>query len=520
MRFFLVISLISFLAAYGFSITDVPFTKPDKVVEFSMLTNDSPSYPTQPDWLFWKALTEKTNVSLKLVLVPMSDYVSKRSLLIAAGDEPEILPKCYPGQEVPFVASGEILPVSDYISKMPNFANQVKEWKMEPDLKPLYQKDGKFYVLPGLHQKPNVEYSLAIRQDILEKEKIDVPKTWDELYTVLKKLKAKYPDSIPFSDSRWNDGNALTLNIAAPTFGAIWGANMVQLFTFDFKNDKYLFSPTSAEYKAMVKYFAKLVKEGLFDKESISQTTDMANNKFGTGKSFVINTNFQDVIIYQKALDSNFGPGKTKVLKMPPLGGPKGMVIAGSRLENGIMISAKALKNPNFDTMLKFIDWLWYSEEGKNFAIWGVEGVTYKVVNGKRTLMDDYFYQSVNAGKGTKDLRKTTGFGQNGVFVYGGSNAIKTTWASEADKAYFAALDKYEVLPLAPPAPMDETELEQFNLKARPLSDYIRAETYKFIVGTSNIDTNWSKFVKACNDKGSVLLTESQNKYYQRALKK
>jgi putative aldouronate transport system substrate-binding protein len=501
-------------------LTDVPFTKPDKPVEFTMLYNDHPGYPYNPDWIFWKALTEKTNVTLKCVLVPMSDYVSKRSLLIAAGDEPEILPKTYPGQEVPFVASGEIIPVSDYVSKMPNYSNQIKEWKMLPDLKPLVQKDGKYYVLPGLHQKPNVEYSLAIRQDILEKEKIAIPKTWDEFYSVLKQLKAKYPESVPFSDSRWNDGNAITLNIAAPTFGAIWGANMVQLFVFDFKNDKFVFSPTSNEYKAMVKYFAKLAKEGLFDKESISQTTDMANNKFGTGKSFVINTNFQDIPVYQKALDASFTPGKTKVLKMPPLGGPKGMVVAGSRLENGVMISKKALANPNFETMLKFIDWLWYSQEGKNFAIWGIEGTTFKMVDGKRQLMDDYFYLTINAGKGTKDLRKTTGFASNGVFVYGGTNTIKTTWASEADKAYYAALEKYEVLPLAPPTPKDETELESYNLVARPLSDYIRSETYKFIVGTSNIDLNWSKFVKECNNKGATKLAENENKYYQRTLKK
>jgi putative aldouronate transport system substrate-binding protein len=522
-RFILLISLISIFLIGGvfssYSLADVTF-KADKPMEFSMLCSDSPSYPTSEDWLFWKALTEKTNVTLKNVLVPMSDYTQKRSLLIAAGDEPEIMPKTYPGQEVPFVASGEILPVSDYVSKMPNFSNRVKEWKMEPDLKSIVQQDGKYYVLPGLHEKPNVEYSLAIRQDILEKEKLAVPKTWDEFYVVAKALKKKYPESIPFSDSRWGDGNGITLNFAAPAFGTIWGAKMIQLFTFDFKADKFIFAPTSPEYKAMVKYFAKLCKEGLFDKESITQTTEMANNKFQTGKSFVINANFQDIIIYSNAMKTTLGEGKFKVLKMPPLGGPRGMIVKGLRTENGIMISVKALKNPNFESMLKFIDWLWYSNEGKSFCIWGVEGVTYKVVNGKKQLMDDYFFQSVNAGKGTKDLRKTTGFGMNGVFVYGGSTEIKTTWSSEADKAYYTALEKYEVEPFAPLALKNEAETEQYNLKASPLNDFARAETFKFIIGTSNVDLNWSKFVKACNDKGAIQLTDNENKYYKRANKK
>jgi putative aldouronate transport system substrate-binding protein len=514
----LMLAFMLWNVAGAFALPDVPFAKSEKPLEFTMLYSDHPGYPYNEDWLLWKAIKERTNVTLKCVLVPMSDYVAKRSLLIAAADEPEILPKTYPGQETPFVASGEILAVSDYVNKMPNFMNKIKEWKMEPELNTLRQNDGKYYVLPGLHEKPNIQYSLAIRLDVFEQQKIPVPTTWDELYAALKKLKKAYPKSIPFSDSRNLDA---TLNFAASSFGAAWGYNYTAIFVFDRKNDKFVFSPTSDDYKTMVKYFAKLSKEELLDKESISQTTEMANNKFQTGSSFVINANFQDVIAYGKAMDTTLGAGKYKILKIPPPGGPKGHVVAGgARLENGIMISSKALKNPNFESMLKFIDWLWYSEEGQLMCMWGVEGTTYKMVNGKKQLMDDIFYQSVNAAKGTKDLRKLFGLGANGVLVYGGTNVIKTTWSSAADIAYYAEIDKTKtVLPLSPSAPMSDLELEEYNLKVKPLNDFVRTETLKFITNVTDVDKGWAAFVKACNDKGAAQLADNQNKYYMRAKK-
>ena len=38
------------------------------------------------------------------------------------------------------------------------------------------------------------------------------------------------------------------------------------------------------------------------------------------------------------------------------------------------MISKKARDSKNFVAMMQFIDWLWYSDAGQEFAKWGVEG--------------------------------------------------------------------------------------------------------------------------------------------------
>ncbi|MFL0253239.1 extracellular solute-binding protein [Clostridium neuense] len=232
--------------------------KSSKPLTFSMLFNDSPTYPYKQDWLLFQQIKKITNVSLKLTVVPMSDYIQKRSLLISTGDAPEIMPKTYPGQETSFISSGAILPISDYVKYMPNFQKKVKDWNMQDDLKSIMQDNGKYYVLPGLHQTPVQDYSFAMRTDLLEKNNLKVPTTYEELEETLKKIKELYPNMSPWSD-RFLFASAL--NIAAPTFGATYGWNMGNGEMFDKSSDKFIFSPTTKEYKNMLQYFSGLVKE-------------------------------------------------------------------------------------------------------------------------------------------------------------------------------------------------------------------------------------------------------------------
>ncbi|MGV2644855.1 extracellular solute-binding protein, partial [Clostridium perfringens] len=121
-------------------------------------------------------------------------------LLISSGDAPLVIPKTYPGEESAFVASGAILPISDYIDLMPNFKDKIEKWDMESELEGLRQEDKKYYVLPGLHEAVWPDYTLIVRTDIFEKHNIAIPTTWDELYTAMKQLKQDYPDVTPFSD--------------------------------------------------------------------------------------------------------------------------------------------------------------------------------------------------------------------------------------------------------------------------------------------------------------------------------
>lgn len=173
-----------------------PF-KASEPLSFSVLHNNNPVYPMKNDWLFWKEVTRRTGITLKPVAVPLSDYEKKRSVLIGAGDAPFLIPKTYHPSEVAFVSSGAILPVSDYVHLMPNFRDKVRKWKLEPELDSIRQSDGKYYLLPGMHEKVRSQYSLALRTDVLDKLGLALPTTWDQVHDVLEAIRAEHPDHYP-----------------------------------------------------------------------------------------------------------------------------------------------------------------------------------------------------------------------------------------------------------------------------------------------------------------------------------
>lgn len=475
-----------------------------------ILFSDQPAYPYKKDWMLFQEITKRTGVTLQPTIVPMSDYSQKRSLLISSGDAPLVIPKTYPGEEASFVSSGAILPVSDYIDMMPNFKDKVEKWGMEKELDGLRQEDGKYYVLPGLHEEVWPDYTLLVRTDIFEKNNIPIPATWDELYTALKKLKEIYPDSIPFSDRfQFNS----TLNIAATGFATKAGWGFGNGLTYKADKDEFVYTSTTPEYKNMLTYFNKLVSEGLLDKESFTQTDDQATQKFVSGKSFVINGNSQTVVLHRTDMNKSLGEGKFSIAKITVPGGPAGQLMSGSRLENGVMILAKAKENPNFKAILQFIDWLYYSDEGEEFAKWGVEGVTYTKENGVRKLVDDINYNGLNP-KGTKDLRIDYGF-SGGVFAYGGTTELLQSMFSDEEKKFQEDMKKTKtVVPAEPPIPYSVEDREQATLLSTPLKDYSDQNTLKFILGERPL-SQFDAFVNELKGQGLDNYVKLANKTYK-----
>ncbi|MFI7613614.1 extracellular solute-binding protein [Nonomuraea terrae] len=475
--------------------------KATEPVNFSILYNNHSFYPIKNDWLFWSELTKRTNVTLNPTVVPLSDYENKRGLIIGAGDAPLIIPKTYHPQEEAFVSSGAILPVSDYLDLMPNFKEKIAKWRLEPELNTLRQADGRFYLLPGIHEKGWADYSYAVRTDILDKLGLEIPKTYDEFYTMLKAMKEEYPDQYPMTD-RWGvptpGGNLFKLVAQAYGTQAGWE---YQHATWDAAAGKFVYTGAMPQYKQMIEYLHKLVAEKLLDPESFTQQDDPAKQKFVSGKAFVISTNAQVLINdYRGPLTENIPDAK--IVKIPVPTGPIGEYKIADRLENGIMISKEALENKNFVAMMQFIDWLWYSDSGQEFAKWGVEGTTFtKDANGAYQLADDVDYVGLNAGA-PKHLQKDFGFG-NGVFAYGGPTTLLESTFSEEEKEFQAVMNARKEWPVEPPHPFTEEEREQSSLWETALKDHVTQNTLRFVLGERDLG-EWDAYVKELEAKNST----------------
>ncbi|MFI7504476.1 extracellular solute-binding protein [Streptomyces sp. NPDC049687] len=489
--------------------------KASRPLSFSVLHNNNPNYPLKDGWLFWKELTRRTGVTLKPVAVPLSDYEKKRSVLIGAGDAPFLIPKTYHPSEVAFVSSGAILPVSEYVHLMPHFQDKVKRWRLEPELDSIRQSDGNYYLLPGLHEKVKSGYSLSLRTDVLDKLGLSPPRTWDEVYDVFAAIRAEYPDRYPFSD-RWSTNTPYPAGALFRYLGQAYGVKAGWTYdniSYDSKAGEFVFTGAMDGYRAMVEYLRKLVAEKLVDPESFTQTDDEALQKLLGEKSFAISANPQELVqSYRYNLEKQVKGSKIEMVPVPL--GPAGpVVLGGARLENGVMISSKALKSDTFVAMMQFVDWLWYSDEGQRFAKWGVQGTTYTYAGGQYKLEPGISLMGSDPDA-PKDLQKDYGF-FNGVFTYGGSWALVSSSFSPDEKKFEDAMAQRRELPVDPAHPLQSVEQEQATLWDTPLRDHVIQNTLKFCLGKRPL-SEWDAYVAELRAKNMDRLVDLHNKARQR----
>uniref|UniRef100_UPI0031DC803E ABC transporter substrate-binding protein n=1 Tax=Streptomyces hawaiiensis TaxID=67305 RepID=UPI0031DC803E len=489
--------------------------KASRPLSFSVLHNNNPVYPMKKDWLFWKELTERTGVTLKPIDVPLADYEKKRSVLIGAGDAPFLIPKTYHPSEVAFVSSGAILPVSDYVKLMPNFREKVRKWKLEPELDSIRQSDGSYYLLPGLHEKPKAGYSLSFRTDVLDQHGLSLPSTWDEVYDVLKALKEEHPGKYPFTD-RWSTNTPFPCGALFSYLGQAFGVRSGWTYdniSFDHKAQKYVFTGAQDAYRQMVEYLRKLVAEKLMDPESFSQTDDQALQKLLAEKSYVMSANPQVLVQdYRYNLEKQVKGARIEMVPVPL--GPAGpVVLGGSRLENGVMISSKALKSDDFVAMMQFVDWLWYSDEGQRLARWGVEGVTHTRSGGRYRPKPGISLMGSDPDA-PKDMQKDFGF-YNGVFAYGGSWELVSSMFSPDERKFQDAMAQRRQLPIDPAHPLQSFEQEQATLWETPLKDHVIQNTLQFVLGKRPL-SQWNSYLAELKSKNMQQLVDLHNKAYER----
>lgn len=485
----------------------------EEPVEFSLLYRDHPNYPLRDDWLILEHLEEQHGVTLDPVIAPLSDYEERRGVIIGSGEAPDFMPVIWPGQEVQYISGGALLPVSDYLEYMPNFTEKLERWDLQDEFDNLRQEDGKAYILPGLREDPYYQWTVAVREDIWQDLGMDFPETWDEFRDQLEVVAEEYPEMTPWSD-RWQ--MQATLNLVAPNFDTAAGWGFGQGLYFDAEADEYIYAGATDEYRQLLEYFAGLVEDGLLDVESVSQDDDTAMQKFASGQSAVIAANEEELQLYRSAFEEA-GNEDAVVTMIPVPAGPAGNYVgSGGRFDVGLTISSETRDNDDFVAMLQFVDWLYYSDEGLEFATWGVEGETFEVeADGERTLAEDVGLKDFNPGA---DQHLSVDFGfYNGVFShnFGSDTELFRSLLSEEIVELQEQMSDKEELPLQPNVPFTELEQEQTSLWQGALTDYVDQSTAQFIVGQRDLD-DWDSYVAELEARNMNEYLEVANEAYQR----
>lgn len=513
----------------------------DDPVTYSFFFSDASWYPMVDTWKtegVFKKIEEVTNVTLDITSIDSGDYNQKVALMINAGEAAYIIPKTY--DESPYVDGGAIVPISDYTQYMPYFTDFVEKYNMQDDLKTITKSDGKFYRLPGMLEAPVQDYTFMIRKDLFDAAGVDVAAiekdwTWDDLYDALVKVKAYMVSEgmIKESDYVWSDlwcgsevtdgsgGNLLKLMASAYDVQAGWAIGNGMLY--DSTKDEWYFGPTSDNFKAYLSEVTKYVQGGILDPETFTQDNQTACNKFYRGETAILSVNRSQYTSWLANLDENLGAGNYETyLCILPRGEKTNYLPENSRLENGVMISKRALDElgeEGFIKMIRFVDWLFYSHEAYNLTKWGVEGETYQVnADGTKSLMDGYQCGGLGiAGdENDIDIRLQWGYA-GGNFYYGGTIAEMTDNFNPDIMDFVNRITAArDIKPLDPSYVADEEENEQLNLWKTPLIDNVNTWTLQFATGVKNVDADWDAYVASCEGLNSITMADYINEIYQR----
>nr|MCR4899582.1 hypothetical protein [Treponema sp.] len=265
------------------------------------------------------------------------------------------------------------------------------------------------------------------------------------------------------------------------------------------------------------------VKEGILDPETFTQADDVANNKFFNGQTVIKSTNLSQMQSDTDSLKKIIPDAEVYITVYPA--GSTNKLSDGGRLENGVMLSKKALEElgeAGFIKMVRFVDWLFYSSEAYSLYKWGPEGKTWhwETENGEKVkkLLPGFKCGGLGIGGSDDDtdIRLEWGYA-GGNFWYGHSTAELTDNFAADRKDLYARFSAYKVTPeVDPSAKPSEDEREQLNLWATPLIDTINTWTLNFILGNKDINKDWDAYVADCKNKNIDKVVATINEIYKK----
>ena len=474
----------------------------DKVIEFDVLIGEHVSFPVTryEDSLFLQKITEKTGIKLNLIAVPDAGdaYKQKLNIMLNSNEIPDIIWTSKDDALINSLAvKGIFLSYSDYLDYTPSIK---KLFETIPDIERSYSaSDGKVYIMPRL--TTNVMSKIfMIREDILAKEGLKEPGTFDEFYILLKTLKEKYPDKITFINR--NGGEHLVNRLAYS-----WGSGY-ETGTYGFylnrDEDKYQYGPLDENFKLMVEWLKKLYDEGILDKEYALRTTAQWEEEMSKGNAlFTV-----DYIDRVKSINSGYinNGMEARVAAMNIPKGPTGKsgILAKSAVmsNSGIVISSK-ISDPV--AAVKFIDWI-YSDDGRLMTSYGIEGETFVIDEDGKPMLTSQMKRQANPNG--KELVKDYGwiyYMDKYEFPVGYLKDVLPGDPVPEDDRWMFSREKMEkanqVIPADPVLKFTEQQTSELRSKCTLIQDYFKQNIDKFIMGTRPI-SEYDQFVEEIKKLG------------------
>jgi putative aldouronate transport system substrate-binding protein len=300
---------------------------------------------------------------------------------------------------------------------------------------------------------------------------------------------------------------------------------------FDAKADTWSCGSTSENYKKFVSTLNKFVAAGILDPETFTQDEKTAMNKFYNGESVIIGYSKAQQVPYVEGLNLGVGEGKWELYVLVSPKGTHNYIAEAARLENGVMVSKNALDDlgeEGFIKMMRFIDWLWYSDEAYVLFKWGVEGETFEYATDPATglkikkLLPGFKDGGLGIAGAEEDVDIRLKWGYSGGnFWYAHRNELRDDNLSPVLQDYSMRVLEYRDLrPLDPPVVTTEDENEMLTLWQTGIIDTINTWSLRFATGDADVNADWDAYIAALEGANLGQYTEMFNAAYQRTKSK
>lgn len=325
----------------------------------------------------WEEIENRTGVKIEWEVVPSGQYDTTMQVrLAAARDIPDIFQ--VPGDILKYSSEGLLLEISGLIEE---YAPSItKLWERLPIAKMAQiTPDGDIYSI-CLITEGAAEFVLRtplIRKDFLENFNLEIPKTLDDWYDVLKAFKENGVE-VPLTD--WQGGGYWNFRQA---FGLYTSYSEYGMFVD--KDGKVAYPYITPQYKEFVTYMNKLYKDGLMDKEVYQPDLNAANSMVTKNMVGAVSFNNNLDTYWNNLLEQSGIEGEYIFIEQPTGydgSAPSYVKQALARAKYSISASTK-----HQEVAVRWLDFL-FSDEGTILQNFGIEGKSFEMVDNKPVLSE------------------------------------------------------------------------------------------------------------------------------------
>lgn len=474
----------------------------------------SAGYDNMGETEFAKNVEALTGIKTEYV-VNNGDFSEWLNLKLAEDEYEDVIHNYwsnYPGGAEGAYNDGVIIELNDVIDQyMPNFKAYLAA---HPEVdKAIKTDDGKYYQVPGVMSDPSMNgtQGIYVRWDWFEELGLEMPTTMDEWHDALTKIK-EAKNVTPIVTGKEIFWNGTFLNAFCPDYDWAYGTMLDE-------NGKVVHMYSSDAFKEYLTIMNQWYEEGLIDKDIATLDSDTVKSKIINDQAAVsfgyVGGTIQGILmeVQQTNPDYTFKAATTTTRD-------KDTDFAYTCKQNVVSTIGAAISTSceDIEAAARYIDFF-FSEEGIMASNFGIEGVSYEIVDGEPVYTDEIINNpdglDMNAAMG-KYIRSYAAF--PGVQD---ARYLKARYVVEEAKE---ALETWGHAGTFTSAVQSGTlsytseESEILGSKNPDITTTTEEMMVKFLIGTADIETEWDSYVEKLDQLGRQELVEAVSAAYERSL--